>query len=439
MPKLVKHTSIEGQDFLKALAKQDVLVYEDVQGSKIWVNWDGLGWNIRPRNVNDDPINMVDLAMQKFYNRAYLYFAMLDESITGLLNRSWHFCFEYFADETPANVTYARMPKNSLILTCVAKGKRSFSYDPDELLEFANLFDVDVQPVIYRGRLNVKQVELINYFLHTSPADLEHVFDDTNFAHFFYQILNPSLTSSFLMDAGTFQDNMERIVVRFLDSNHEIALQILNPLYKRTSADADTEFVEVYSMLLLNFVVFCQTLDISAVPLKGRTRDEMYLDLVCRLYNMYMLQASDDIRAFDFSVPAFFDQDKFRINRDLIQNKATLEWVAVSPKLEYVLKIMLSSLQRHKKKPTGVFTPRAVDTLNQLIDAMAARVAKALKQNKDLQLFTDKLLNIDEFIELKWDADADGKVYPSLEDDSSLVDGGKKKKKKLLFAAAGEK
>jgi hypothetical protein len=431
MPKLVKHTHLEGQDFLRALAKQDVLVYEDVQGSKIWVNWDGFAWSIRPRNIGDAPINMVDLAMQKFYNRAFLYFATLDAEVVPLLNRDWYFCFEYFADESPANITYARVPKNNLILTCICKGRRNYCYDPDELAEYARLFDVDLLPVIYRGRLSAKQLELLNYFLHTSPQDLEHIFAEENFASFFYKILNPAVGSSFLMAHGEFQDNLERIIIRLLDQQSEVALQVLNPMYARVSGQADTDFVEVYSLLLLNFVLFCQTVDVAALPIKGKTRDELYLDLVCRLFNMYMLQASADIIAFDFSVPAFFDQDKFRINRDFIQNKATREWLLKSAKLEYVLKIVLSALQRHKKKPGGVFTERAVTTLNMLVDACQAQVARALQQNQELQRFADRLLSFGEFAELRWDADADGKVYPSMDDELDVLDGGKKKKKLL--------
>lgn len=428
MPKLVKHDQMEGKEFLKQLSKNQVLVYEDVQGSKIWVNWDGRKWNIRPRSLNDSPINMVDLAMQRFYNKAYQFFETLDEAVVELLNPNWHFCFEYFADEQPANIKYKRTPQNNLILTCISKSKKNYSYDTDELDEFARMFDVDVLPVIYRGKLNVKQVELIHYFLNTSPSDLEHIFNDANFASFFYNILNPTVKHSFLMDDNEFQDNMERIIIRFEGSNQEIALQVLNPMYRRTSEDSDTEFVEVYSLLLLNFMIFCHSVDIAAVPVKGATRDEMYLDVVCRLYNMYMLQSANDLMSFEFSVPSFFDQDKFRINKDLIQNKATLDWISMSPKLEYILKIVLGSMIRHKKRAHGVFTERSVDTFNQLIDDVTARINVALKMDKNLQKLSDKLLNFDEF-SIRWDADADGKVYPDIESEIDNLDGGKKKKK----------
>ena len=432
MAKLVKHDQMEGKEFHKQLSKQQVLVYEDVQGSKIWVNYDGEKWSIRPRSISDDPINMVDLAMQKFYNPAYIFFNTVDESKMELLNTNWHFCFEYFADSQPANIKYKRSPKNNLILTCIAKGKKQFTYDVDEIEEFARLFDVDVLPVIYRGKLSTKQVEVIHYFLNTSPADLEHIFNDTNFANFFYQILNPTIKHSFLMDENEFQSNMERIIIRFEGSSQEIAMQVLNPMYKRTSEQTDTEFVEVYSLLLLNFMIFCHTVDISAMPVKGKTRDEMYLDVMCRLYNMYMLQSANDLMDFEFAVPSFFDQDKFRINRDLIQNKATLDWIAMSPKLEYILKIVLGSMVRHKKKAHGVFTERSVQTFNLLIDDVTTRLNVALKMDKNLQKLSDKMLNFDEF-SLRWDADADGKVYPNIETEIDKLDGGKKKKKKIAY------
>ena len=61
---------------------------------------------------------------------------------------------------------------------------------------------VEPLPVLFRGKLTEKQLLVINRFLHTSPEDLEFVFKDSNFANFFYSILNPRTDASFMMKNG---------------------------------------------------------------------------------------------------------------------------------------------------------------------------------------------------------------------------------------------
>ena len=51
------------------------------------------------------------------------------------------------------------------------------------IVEYAKLFDVDPLPVIFKGKLNEKQLEIINLFLHTSEDDLDYVFGENNPEH----------------------------------------------------------------------------------------------------------------------------------------------------------------------------------------------------------------------------------------------------------------
>ena len=75
------------------------------------MNWDGQNFNIKAGKITNDNINMVDLAMQNYYNRAILYF----ESLRGIeLNRC---CLNHgglglnISDNMPGNIEYDRLPK----------------------------------------------------------------------------------------------------------------------------------------------------------------------------------------------------------------------------------------------------------------------------------------------------------------------------------------
>ena len=173
MSKLVTLNGIDNQELLNELFNDEITVFEDVQGSKIWVNWNGKEFVIKPKSISNDPINLIDLAMQNYYNPAINYFNSLDNRVKGLLNKKWWFCFEYFPDNQPANIEYSRVPKNNLVLTSINKGGSKYEFTLEEIDEYSRLFDVDMIPVVFQGKLTERMIEAIKYFINTSENDLE--------------------------------------------------------------------------------------------------------------------------------------------------------------------------------------------------------------------------------------------------------------------------
>jgi hypothetical protein len=135
MAKLITINGLNDNELLSGLLSDEIIVYEDIQGSKIWVNWNGKEFTIRPKSLTNDAINLIDLAMQNYYNPVINYFTSLDERVKGLLNRKWSFCFEYFPDNQPANIEYDRVPKNQLVLSSINKsGKYEFNIEEKNTL-----------------------------------------------------------------------------------------------------------------------------------------------------------------------------------------------------------------------------------------------------------------------------------------------------------------
>ena len=130
MSKLMNLGEISDNVFLDKILNSDLIVLEDIQGSKIYVNWNGHRFNIKAKSLSSDPINLIDMAMQNYYNHAIQFFDNLPDRVTSLLNRKWWFCFEYFPDNQPANIEYNRIPKNHLVLTSICKGNK-FDYNID--------------------------------------------------------------------------------------------------------------------------------------------------------------------------------------------------------------------------------------------------------------------------------------------------------------------
>jgi len=430
---LIRLNNVENRKLIERLSKTEIIVYEDVQGHKIFVNWDGDNINIKAKSIKSDPINMIDVAMQKVYNKALNFFLNLDPRVIGLLKKNQWYGFEYFYDEQPAHIKYDKVPKNNLILTSIIKGKNKFTYDIDELIEYANLFECDYLPVLFRGVLSQDQIDLISNFLNTSKNDLDYVFGEDNFAYFFYKILNSNSDNSFLMDNDQYQDNIEKLIIRFIDNNEEFSFEILNPMYTRLSSTNSTEHVEMYSLIMLNFLEYSQLINIDEIKLRGQSRDEIYLDLINKLYNNYIEHISDDIEDLDISIPEFFKKDKFKINVDLIDNRITKKLIKSNEKLEYIFKIILGSFNKKRKKPIGIFNEMTIVLFNNFVDKINKSLDNHLKYIRGADIKNDDLLNFSDYFKVNYNTDADGVSYPDIYTEIEAEETHDTKKKKKGF------
>lgn len=429
MSKLMRLNEIEDTSILEFIFNSEVMVFEDVQGSKIYVNWDGVDFKIKPKSVNSDPINLIDLAMQNYYNKAVDFFNSLDNRVKSLLNKNWWFGFEYFYDEQPANIVYSKLPKNNLVLTSICKSGK-FNYTFEELEEYARLFDCDVIPLIFKGKLSQKAVEAINYFLNTSEDDLEFIFGEKSFSYFFYKILNPNLNNSFLMESD-FQNNMEKIIIRVEDK--ELSFELLNPLYKRISDNNSTEFVEVYTLILVNFLNFSQSINLKDIKLKGNNREEAYIYLISKLFNVYISEVLPDIIQFNFTVPHFFDKDKFKINKELIPNKLTRKYLEEDTKVEYIFKVVLGSFNKKRKKPIGIFNDRTIEIFNEFVDEINSSIDFYLNKKSEIEITKRGLLDFSDFFDIKYEVDGEGEVYPDVYKEFEIRKGVDKKGKDKYY------
>ena len=426
MSKLVTLNGSNDQELLSSIFDNEIVVFEDIQGSKIWVNWDGKEFTIKPKSIGSESINLIDLAMQNYYNPAIKFFESLDIRVKSLLNKNWYFGFEYFPDNQPANIEYSRVPKNNLVLTALNKsGKYDFSIE--ELDEYARLFDVDMLPIVFQGKLNERMIEAIKYFINTSEDDLEYIFGEKSFAFFFYKILNPSSQNSFLMEDEDYQSNLEKLIVR--TKKGDLSFEILNPLYKRISDNNSTDFVEIYTLILVNFLNFCQSFNLDEVKLKGSKRDEIYIYLISKLFNVYISEVKQDLLDFDFTVPEFFDKEKFKINTELISNKLTKDYIKESDKLEYIFKVILGSFSKKRKKPIGIFTDNTVILFNVFVTDINNYIEKYMNKIHEVELTRAGLLDFGDFFEIQYDSDGEGEVYPDVYSEFEKGAGDEKKKK----------
>lgn len=416
-----------GDKILDEIFSDVITVYEDIQGSKLLVRYDGEGFEFRTKSVTNDPISLVDISLQKYYNKAINFFFQLNKHVLSLLPKNYHFCFEYFPDNQPAHIEYSKTPKNNLILTGIIKNEK-YDYSIEEILEFSNLFDCDPLPVIFYGRLNDKQKEGIKYFLHTSKEDLDYVFGNENFAYFFYKLLDPTHRHSFLMGDNEFQPNVQKLIIR--TNTKDYKYEILNPLYSKSVELLDTNFTEIYTLIVLNFLNYVQNISLKDLKLTGKTYDETYINTICKLYNIYMNDNSEELEDFSFDIPKFFNKDKFKINIELINNKLTTNYIKKNDRFEYIFKCVLGSFKTKKKKKVGIFTDNSLILFNNYIDDIDNIILDHLNKVKEDRLRNTNLMNFDDYYDFEYDTDGEGNVYPDVYTEFEAPTDDKKKKDK---------
>lgn len=428
MSLITLNDELSSEDFIKALDGKELIIYEDISASKIYVNYTGDRFIIKTKSIKGDELNFIDLVIQRFYGKAYAFFHSLPSYITDILNKKWTFVFEYLPDFETNNTKYNRIPKNNLILTSIVKaGHHKFNYE--EIVEYSNLFDVDPVPVLYKGKLNDKQLEIINLYLKTSDDDLKFIFGDESFAKFFYNILNPSVGGSFLMNDGEYNNNLERLIIR-VDGDDKYSFAVLNPLYHKNVVENQTEHAHVFSLIIMSFLEFLQLKDINKMKVKGLTKDEIYVNLISELFNEYIANMKDDINSWEFFIPNFIKEDKFKINTDLIKNKDTQQLIKSSDKIEYLFKVILGSFKKYRKKPIGVMKDSTVDFFNRMVDKISKFIDSLLNLNRDYVFQKVDLLNFNDYFNIQYDKDAAGEIYPDVEPNFGQGEqqGGKKGK-----------
>jgi hypothetical protein len=229
------------------------------------------------------------------------------------------------------------------------------------------------------------------------------------------------------MNSEDFQKNVEKLILR--TSKDDYSFELLNPLYTKMSIENDTDFVEIYTLILINFLNFAQSINVNDIKIKGDRKDECYIYLISKLYNIYISEVKQDLIDFDFIVPDFFDKEKFKINTELIKNKLTKDYINEHPKLEYIFKVILGSFNKKKKKPIGVFTENTVKLFNKFVDEINNHIEAYLGKMNEIELGRAGLLDFGDFFEIQYDTDGEGQVYPDVYSEFSGEKTEDKKKK----------
>jgi hypothetical protein len=317
--------------------------------------------------------------------------------VIDLISNIW-FCVEII-DEN--NVYYSKKPLNNMVLTSINIDDRYIN-DINIINEYSELLGVTSIPTIYSGKLQEKQIEMINYFLNTNKDDLSLIFGETeNFTSFFYKILSTN-KSSFLNDD---YHDINKLIIRTKDD--DISFELLNPLADNSNEYMD--FTLTYSIIVAEMLEFMYKTDYENIYITGEDYDNIYLNLMSELFVNMIENKNNRILKFEFDVPPYIYLDSYKINRDCLSSRM-IDIINSDPRVEFIFKTCFKIFKNPVKKPFGVITEPLLVLLNKEIMVLSQSIDRKLRIETIDILKKSGTLGFNDFVIIQ-DTTADGKAF----------------------------
>jgi hypothetical protein len=373
--------------FVENLLDTSIEVEEKLDGSRFGFEVkDGGDLKFFKRN-DSAPITKIDRTLARYYEKAIGHFESFTPEKLSQIPDGWRFGFEYFPNLTPVKIAYDRMPLNHLVLTDITvrdpQGKvLEVITDQETLDRWAQTLECEGPPLIFKGKLDTKQKDVILKFLSTDFKELMAKFKTESFTEFLIKTLNPSAGNSFMQNS--LDKDIEALVFKFDGKN---PLKVMNPVYKLQKEESENQVEkpsDIYSLTLAFLQEFFQELDFKKIKLKGKKFEERYIEFICKAFNIfcksrfYKQNFEGDI---DFDLPLFLTREEAKLNYKFVTNEETLELLKVSSTNRELFKIMLASMRSHKKKPFGFFKKELLWHHNQLVDKIADYVDSGVSES----------------------------------------------------------
>ena len=423
-----------GADFIQALFSQYVTINEKMDGSAFSFERDpNTGKFNFYRRDQRNPITLVDRTLMKYYERPIQYIESLPPNILEKIPRGWRFGLEYFANTSPVEIVYDRIPKNHLILSFVhkmdANGKIVKTIQEKSKLDtWADLLGVERSPIIFQGNLDETQKSQLMEFLATPFQQLVQKFSTQSFVRFIISILNPELKSSALNK--DLDKDVEGVVFRFGEPDAEgetVLAKMVDPLFTELAKTKSQEKREkkpsdFLGITLLDVMNFILQQGVDSFEVEGEGEDERYISFISDVFAKFLEENEEKYRGADFEEPDYLKKPEFRLNRDLVRDRRVLKFVEEDEAFESLYKLILNSFRKLKTRASGIVTSGTLSQLNLLIQEIKDYIQRPEKEVNESQFVSfldfkkETQPNVDYVLQEGEDSEKDENPLLSFED-----------------------
>ena len=375
----------EGREFLENLLNKEVVVTEKLnaatlsmqkkQTSEMDLNrkltfYKGTG-------VNKREITIEDRVMTTFYSSGMTYLSNLSKLIIDRIPANWTFVFKYFPNHQPSFINYSVLPKNNLVLCCIITSGGTKIDDCEDLMTWAEMFDVSYQEPIFKGYLSEYQKEKLRDYVEDGSNNKD------SFARFVITLLNPSLKGSLYQNDG-FESPIDGFVFKFISDDgitKPMTAKLIDPFMSAIISKNKSKkgYNDNTDVLLSDFTIFMSNQDMDSIILTKKDDGERYLELFYRLFNRYIKYKKSQLEDFDVDtndvVKESIDAD-FGVDIDKISNETTKKLLKDNPEFKSIFKTLLGSFKTKKDSnyKSIVMSPGVVRLFNDIVDKINCKI-----------------------------------------------------------------
>lgn len=336
----------KGPKYVDSLLSENVVITEKIDTFRLI--FEKKGDELIFYKKDNTPITLIERVLTDIYEEALLEIPIITKE--AKIPEGYYFGLYYTPVERPLRIPYSKLPK--YILTDITKrdenNKVIESLDYDSIKEWAAVLCMGRPPIIFEGKLNAEQKNLlISYDLREYDGEMD------TFAEMIHNIFNTSYSK---------ENIIEGVIIKSGDKLSQVIsyeFDLLNEAYEKANESRD-----FYDIIISDLIEFLY--DYNIPMLEAESKDQLYLNIICNIFNNYCDKrtVNEGIDEKYLMPPQFGYNGK--LNKKLIENAETLEWINKAPIYEALFKVFVSSF-RKVKKPYGLLTEAIINRFNSYV------------------------------------------------------------------------
>ena len=258
----------KGSKYVDTLLSENVVITEKIDTFRII--FEKKGDELIFYKKDNTPITLIERVLTDIYEDALLEIPIITKEAE--IPEGYYFGLYYTPVERPLRIPYSGLPK--YILTDITKRDKNNkvveSLDYESLREWAAVLCMGRPPVIFEGKLNEEQKNLLlSYDLR------EYKGESKTFSEMIHNVFNALYSK---------ENIIEGVIIKSGDKLSQVIsyeFDLLNEAYEKANESRD-----FYDIIISDLIEFLY--DYNIPMLEAESKDQLYLNIICNIFkNIY--------------------------------------------------------------------------------------------------------------------------------------------------------
>jgi cytidyltransferase-like protein len=187
------------------------------------------------------------------------------------------------------------------------------------------------------------------------------------------------------------EKSIEGIVFRFgkEDENEPVLAKMVDPVftelaktkYAQRKENKPSDFLGITVLDVMNFIL---EKGVDSFEVEGKSEDEKYLSFMSDVFVNFLDENSEKYKEADFDEPQYLKKDEFRVNKDMVSNRAALKYIEEDDAFESLFKLIINQFRKIKKRTGGIINQNVIEQFNSVVKNIEDRIGRKDKINESV-------------------------------------------------------